>query len=367
VSIDATRFFQAYLLAYVYWLGLGLGCLGILMIQFLTGGRWGLVIRRILEAGAATLPLMALLFVPLLFGVPYLYTWAHPEIVSGDPTLQHKSIYLNVPFFIARAVVYFATWLFLSLRLRRLSHAEDRDPAQTPRLRHTSIIGALILPLTASFAAIDWLMSLEPTWFSTMYPPLVCMSFLLTALAFTVLVTTLLAPRTALGDLVDRSLLNDLGSLLLAFLMLWAYMTYFQYMLIWAGNLKDEVTWYLRRADGNWIPLAWTIAGLGFLGPFWLLLWRGVKRNLRWLRAVAAFLCLMQLLAAYWVIQPAFTPDGPVVDYLLVVLVIGIGAVWLAVFRWRLAAAPIIAVNDPRLAEVEVELQREAGTAHAPA
>jgi hypothetical protein len=348
---DTQGFFQAYLVAYTFWLSLALGCLGLVFIQFLTGGLWGLAIRRFMEAGAATLPLLAVLFVPLLFGLPSLYVWTHPEAVQADPTLQHKSLYLNVPFFVARAVVYFVAWIVLARQLHISSRQQDAtpDPLVLKKLQRLSIVGLLVLGLTASFAAIDWWMSLEPEWFSTMYPPMLCMGDLLLAMAFAVLLVTLFGGTEPLDEMATPKLLNDLGSLLLAFLMLWAYMTYFQYMLVWAGNLKDEITWYVRRAEGGWMPIAWTLAIVGFLGPFWLLLFRGLKRRRRSLGTLAGLILVMQLIVVYWIVEPAFAPNGPLLDWRLPLLLAGIGGVWLAVFGWRLGAAPVLAPNDPRL------------------
>jgi hypothetical protein len=344
-------FFQAYLFSYSFWIGLSLGCLGLAFIQFLTGGAWGLIARRIFEAGATCLPLLVVLFVPVLLGMRVLYPWTDQQAVAADPVLQHKVIYLNEPFFVARAVVYLASWLILSWILRRWSirHDTATDPLLLPRLQRLSIVGLLILPVTASFAAIDWLMSLEPNWFSTMYPVTVCVGDLLLALAFTVLLVALLSRSEPLAALVSPQRLNDFGSLLLAFVMLWAYVTYFQYMLIWAGNLREEITWFVRRAENQWEPVAWSLAGVGFLVPFWLLLFRGLKRNRRWLGSIAGLLIVAQMYAVYWLIEPAFAPLGPSVNLLQLLLWLGIGGLWLALFGWSLSSAPLIPRNDPRV------------------
>ena len=333
-------FFRAYLIGYSFWLALSIGCLGLAFIQFLTGGVWGLVTRRIFEAGATCLPLLALLFLPVLAGMPTLYNWTQPE-----SDLAQKRLYLNVPFFVARAVVYFGSWLVLAQLLRRysLQHA----PVQS--IRRLSIIGLLVLSLTVSFAAIDWWMSLEPTWFSTMYPAIICASDLLLAMAFAVLLLAALATRDPLRDVLTPRMLNDVGSLLLAFVMLWAYVTYFQYVLIWAGNLSDEITWYTARTEGGWQPTAWVIAGAGFLLPFWCLLFRGLKRNRRWLGSVAALIIATQLLHVYWLIQPAFSPTGPDLDFALPLVWIGVGGLWLAMFAWSFGAAPLVAEEMPAL------------------
>ena len=351
---DSEGFFRAYLVGYTFWLGLGLGSLGGAMVQFLTGGYWGLATRRIFEAGASTLPLLAVLFVPLLFGLPQLYEWARPELVAADPILLHKSIYLNVPLFIARAVVYLAVWAGVAILLRRLSMAQDRDGdtlLAARRLQRLSVVAALAVAFTVSFAAIDWLMSLDADWFSTMYPPMVGTGFLLQTMAFTIIVLAALAPRSSLRDVLTPGVYNDLGSLMLAFLMLWAYMSYFQYLLIWAGNLTDEIPWYLRRVEGAWLPVALGLATFGFAIPFWLLLFRPLKRNPRTLSVIAGLIVLMHVVNVFWLVQPPFSPAGPSVDWLTVAALIGVGGLWLAVFLWQLGRRPLLAPNDPRLAQ----------------
>jgi len=358
---DGARFFRAYLFGYAVWVGLGLGSLGVVLVQFLTGGNWGLVTRRIFEAAAATLPLMAILFVPLLFGLNTLYAWAQPDVVAASAILQHKAPYLNVSFFIIRTVAYLAIWIGLVGLLRRWSTAQDRsaDPAALRRLQRFSVVGILVLAVTVTFAAIDWLMSLDADWYSTMYPPMVGAGDMLLALSFGIVVVTLLAPDSPVGQTLTPRIFNDLGSLLLAFLMLWAYMSYFQYLLIWAGNLSDEIPWYLRRVDGSWLPIALVLAGLGFAVPFWFLLFRPIKRNRRALRLIAALIVVTHLVNVYWLVMPPFEPGGPVFDWLPVAALVGLGGLWLAVFSWELGARPLLPPNDPRLPRV-LEAAREA-------
>ena len=350
---DRGGFFNAYLVAYTFWLGLGLGSLGVAVVQFLTGGHWGLVARRIFEAGASTLPLMALLFVPLLFGLPRLYAWARPQDVANDPILQHQALYLNVPLFLVRTVIYLLIWSALALVVRRWSLAQDvREDAELAllRLQRFSIVAALVLAITVTFAAIDWLMSLDTDWYSTMYPPMVATAFLLLALAFAIVVVATLAPRSVIGDLATPGVYNNLGSLLLALLMLWAYMSYFQYLLIWAGNLTDEIPWYLRRVTGGWLAVALLLGAFGFTVPFVCLLFRPLKRNPRTLAAIATLIMVMLVVNAFWLIQPPFAPGGPILDWLALAALVGIGGLWLAVFAWQLGSRPLLAAHDPRLA-----------------
>jgi len=350
--LDPTQGFRSYLLAFAFWIELPIGCLALSLIQFLTGGVWGLAIRRIVEAGARTLPLMALLFVPLLFGLPRLYLWAQPDLVAQDPLLQHKSLYLNGPAYGVRAVCFFLIWSALVYWLNRWSSEQDRnsDPELLGKLQRLAAGGVVLLGITASFAGIDWLMSLEPDWYSTMYGALVAWGTVLTAFPFAILVLILLARRPPLADLLSPRLLNDLGSLLLAFLILWAYMAYFQYLLIWAGNLNEEVPWVLRRTTGGWLPIALFVILGTFALPFFLLLVRDLKRDARSLGAIACLLLLTRPIDTFWLVKPAFVTDGWLLHWLDLAAAAGLGGVWLAVFAWQLARRPLIPPNDPRLA-----------------
>lgn len=354
---DPGQAFRSYLVGYAIWFELPLGCLALSLLQFLTGGLWGLAIRRIVEAGARTMPLMAVLFVPLFFGLPDLYLWAQPAVVAQDPLLQHKSPYLNVPGYIVRAVIYFAVWCALAFVLSRWSAEQDRtgNPQLLGRLQRLSAAGAVLLGVTATFAAIDWLMSLEPHWYSTVYGAIVAWGAVLTSMAFAIVVLILLARRPPLADLLSPLLLNELGSLLLAFLILWAYMSYFQYLLIWAGNLTEEIPWFLRRAYGEWQPVAVFVVLVSFAVPFFLLLFRGLKRNVRTLGAITTLLLLTRPIDMFWLVKPAFVTEGWLLHWLDVAAVVGLGGVWLAAFAWLLARRPLLPLRDPRLAETKVE------------
>ena len=348
---DPTQAFRSYLLAYVFWLDFALGCLGLSLMQLLTGGRWGLAIRRIVEAGARTLPLMALLFIPICFGLPRIYLWAQPAIVAQDPLLQHKSLYLNVPGYIARAVIYFVAWCALAHYLSRWSAEQDRrdDPAPLAKLQRLAAGGAVLLGVTASFAAIDWLMSLEPHWYSTVYGAIVAWGAVLTAMAFAIVLLIVLARRPPLAPLVSPQLLNELGSLLLAFLVLWSYLAYFQYLLVWAGNLQEEIPWFVRRTSGEWLPIAWAVVLGTFAVPFCLLLFRDLKRNPRTLAAISAFLLLTRPLDVFWLVKPAWMTEGWLLHWLDIVAAIGLGGIWVAAFIRLLAQRPLLPLHDPRL------------------
>jgi hypothetical protein len=351
--VDPVSFFAGYLTAYLLWSGVALGCLGTALLQQVTGGLWGLAVRRIAEAGARTLPLIGAMFVPLLLGLRVLYPWARPEDLAASPVLQQKAAYLGVPFFVGRAALYVVCWLVLSWLLNRWSGEEDRmgGPNVTGRLWRLGVGGLIVLGLTAAFAMIDWAMSLEPEWYSTIYPSMVATGSLLGAFAFLILAALYLAPRSDLGLLVTARVRNDLGSMLLAFLMLWAYQAFSQYLLIWSGNIREEVTWYLRRQEGIWGWAAVAISVAGFFVPFFLLIFREVKRSARGLAAVAGLILLMRAIEDAWLIGPGLGLGGPYIAIALAATA-GLGGVWLWWFGRELATRPLVPRHDPRLADV---------------
>ena len=351
VLLNPTQFFRSYLLAYLFWLGIPLGCLAILMLHHLVGGAWGAVIRRVLESGTRTLPLLVLLFVPLLFGLHDLYIWARPEVVTSDVLLQRKSLYLNIPFFLLRSVCYFAVWLAVSYLLDRWSLQQDRTGAAPfeRRMRLLSGPGLVLYVLTATFASVDWVMSLEPHWFSTIYGILVIVGQLLATLAFTVMVITLLADTPPLSEVISSAHFHDLGNLLFAFVMIWAYMAISQFLIIWAGNLPEEITWYIHRTQGGWGWVALALILFDFTLPFLLLLSRRIKQQGRLLAWVAAAILVMHAVDLFWLVVPAFQPAGISIHWLDVVALVGVGGIWIATFAWQLKRRPLLPVHDPGL------------------
>ncbi len=352
-SATPAQFFRSYLFGCVFWAGIALGCLAVLMLRHITGGAWGVPIRRPLESATRTLPLIALLFVPLLFGLKTLFDWARPEDVARDPALQHKSGYLNVPFFVGRGLLYVAAWLLLAYFLNRWSAEQDRSPSRqlTRRLQFLSSAGLVAYGLTITFWSIDWLMSLEPHWYSTMYGVLLIAGQGLSGLAFITAVTILLARHEPLSKILTGEHLHDLGKLMLAFVMFWAYVAFSQYLIIWAGNLPEEIPWYLRRLQGGWGWFGMALIVLHFLLPFLLLLPEDANRNPRILAAVALLVVAMRLVDLFWLIRPAFSSGRLRLHWMDVAAPVGIGGVWLAVFLWQLLERPLLARNDPEFAE----------------
>jgi hypothetical protein len=349
-----TQFFRSYLLAFVFWIGLPLGCSAILMLHHMVGGTWGFPLRRLLESGTKTLWLMGLLILPILFRLPALYSWADPSKVKVNPVLQYKQPYLNVPFFVARTVVYFAAWMALAYFLNKWSSQQDEtgEPGLTRRLQSLSGPGLLIYGLTVTFASVDWVMSLEASWFSTIYGMIFMVTQALAAMALVTLAVILLAKQEPLAGLISPRVLNDYGNLLLTFTMLWAYLSFSQYLIIWAGNLRDEIPWYLSRAQGGW---AWVALGLivfHFAVPFLLLLSRFVKRRAQILGWVAAGLVVMSVVDIFWLTVPAFERAGPefhMTDWLAMV---GVGGLWVWQFAAQLKGRPLLPLHDPRLREI---------------
>ncbi len=352
-------FFHTYLVAYVFWVGIALGCLGWLMIQYLGGATWGVVIRRPLEAGAHTLILMAVLFIPIAAGLNNIYEWSHKDSITDErlrALLEHKSAWLNPAFFTGRAVFYFAIWLILTLVLTRRSHNLDRtgDPKMIQSAQNWSGPGFLIYGLVCTFAAIDWVMSLDPEWFSTIFGLLIIAGQGVSSMAFIISVCVILAKREPMSDVYKPKHFHDLGKLLLALVMLWAYFSFSQLLIIWSGNLPEEIPWYLERFTGIWRYLGAGIILLHFLLPFLLLLSRDLKRNSRRLVAVAGLVMVMRFIDLLWIIVPEFEHghSGRVVSYAgYVFATIGFGGIWLGWFFWRLRSHSLLPHRDPQLHE----------------
>jgi hypothetical protein len=353
-ALDAQQFFRSYLFAYLFWLGIPLGSMVIAMLHRLTGGTWGYPIRHVQETAALTLPLLALLLVPLLFGVQALYPWARPAAAS-DPLVLGKSQYLSVPFFLVRAAIYFAVWIVLAVTLNRWSRAEERagDPAVSYRLRLLSRGGLVLYFLTITFAMIDWAMSLEPDWFSTIYGLLWIAAQALAGLSFTIVVTALLAKRAPLTEAVSAEDWNDFGNLLLMTVMFWAYIAFSQFLIIWSGDLPDENSWYLHRTQGGWAWIDLSVIACQFGLPFLVLLARANKRRVRRLAALAWVVLAINLVYVFWLVAPAFYQSDLSIHWLDIVAPIGIGGIWVAAFIWLLQRRPLLPAHGPRRRHLE--------------
>ncbi len=360
---NPAQFFQSYLVAYMFVLGVTLGCLALGMVHQLSGGAWGVVIRRPIGAASRVLPVLTVLFLPLVFGMSHLYEWTHADVVAGDEALQHKQLYLNVPFFLIRAVFYFAVWNALSFFLNAWSLEQDRtgDPAIARRMQLLSAGGLLGYGLTVTFASFDWLMSLEPHWFSTIYGVLIIGGQGLAALAFLIVASAWLSRRPPLQGIIVPSHFHDLGNLMLAFVMLWAYFAFSQYLIIWSGNLPEEIAWYLHRLQTGWRAVGTLLVVLHFVVPFGLLLSRAIKRQANLLVKVAYLILVLRVVDLYWLVAPEFHRDGVVVSWLDLVLPISLSAFWLGCFVWQLRGRAILPVHDPQFDEALGRLIERAG------
>jgi hypothetical protein len=362
--VDLKQFFQAYLIGFTFWAGIAIGSLALLMLQHLTGGGWGLVIRRVLEASTRTLPLVVVLFIPIIIGAYSLYEWTDREKLAENPIIQFKTPYLNLPFFTVRAVVYFGIWLLLAFFLNKWSLEQDRtgDARFTKNMRVLSGPGMVLLIFSVSFAAIDWFMSLEPEWSSTIYGFIFVASWSLSALAFVIAVMATLSKGEPLNRIVAPLHFHDLGKLLLALVMLWAYFAFSQFLIIWSGNLPEEIHWYLVRTHGAWGAIIVAIGILHFGAPFLFLLSRSLKRNPQKLVIVAILVLVMRVIDLWWMLIPAFTREHFSVRLLLMVIVspIAIGGFWLWFFSWQLSKRALIPVNDPQFESV-MEQQHASG------
>lgn len=345
-------FFHGYLLGYLFWIGLTLGSMAFLMLQYLTGGAWGLVIRRTLEAATRTLPLLALLFVPLAFGLTHLYDWARPDIVQHSRVLLHRSPYMNVPFFLIRAAVYFAIWIAFSYFLNRWSLEQDRQPGNQPRrLAALSAPGLIVYTFTITFASVDWAESLQTDWYSTMWGFLFVAGEGLTALSFVIIAMAILSRRGPMSRVLKPDHFHDLGKLLLMMVMIWAYFSFSQLLIVWSGNLTDEIPWYLPRFKTSWGWVGVALIVAQFLIPFLLLLNRPLKRNAWLLSAVVALILIMRYMDLVWIVLPGYYKNGFRLHWLDIVTPIALGGIWLAAFLYQLPKRPLLPVNAPELEE----------------
>ncbi len=345
---ERAQFFQSYLMAYMLCLGLTLGCLALGMVHQLSGGAWGVLLRRPIGAAARVLPVLTLLFLPIAAGMTHLYIWTHADVVARDEVLQHKHLYLNTPFFLVRAAVYFAVWNALSYFLSAWSLEQDRtgDRLLSRRMQRLSAAGLVAYGLTITFASFDWLMSIEPDWYSTIYGVLTIGGQGLAAMAFLILVIAWLSRRPPLDEVITAEHFHDAGNLTLAFVMLWAYFAFSQYLIIWAGDLPPEIAWYRHRLQNGWRAIGVALVLFHFAVPFLVLLSRRIKRQATTLAAVAAGLLAVRLLDLFWLIAPDFH-GGVHVSWLDLLLPASLLLLWLGAFIRQLRGRAILPVHDP--------------------
>ena len=348
-------FFQSYLIGYMFWMYITLGSLGLLMVQYLSGGAWGIVTRRVFEAAVKTLPVMAILFLPIAFDATHLYEWARPEALL-DKAIQTKAAYLNLNFFYARAVGYFVIWSALAFTITGWSAKQDIEPLQPAgeserKFRLLSGPGLVLFVLTITFMSVDWMMSLDPHWTSTIYGVLFIGSAGLSTLAFTIVILAKLKAVKPMSEVMTVDRFHDLGKLMYAFVLLWAYFSVSQLIIVWSANLPEEIPFYLRRFSGTWGWVSVAVLIGHFVIPFMFLLSRSIKRNPKLASSVAIFILIMRSVELSWMIAPMVRHDahagGPnVFDF---AAVLAVGLVWLFFFFRNLASRSVVPAHDPYL------------------
>jgi hypothetical protein len=349
-------FFRGYLIGFMLVLGFTLGSMALLMLGHMTGGNWWMIGRRVLEASVGNVPLMTLLFVPIWLGRHSLYIWLDPAYVAAHAAVSAKSGYLNENFWTLRAVIYFALWNVWALALRSGSLKQDGDDAPKiwQRLKVWSAPGLLMFGITITLASTDWVMSLDPSWYSTIFGMFFMISEMLSVMALLIVILCSLKSFAPYDKVLGPDKLHDYGKLMLAFTMVWAYFSFSQYLIIWAGNLPEEITWYLDRITGGWQIVALALVFLQFALPFLLLLSRELKRDARKLVPVALLVLLMRYVDLYWLVAPNPFPGAGDAHHLMyhwtfLTAPLALVGVWLGVFFWQLGRRPLLVVTEPML------------------
>jgi hypothetical protein len=348
-----SRFFPAYLTAFAYFLSLALGALFFVLLQHLTGAGWSVVVRRLAEGVAGSLPVLAVLVVPVLLGIHELYDWSHSSTVAADQLLKWKQPYLNTGFFIARCVFYFVVWSLLSAYFIRQSLKQDRtgEWRVTLRMSRRSAPAMVVFALTVTFAAFDLLMSRDPHWYSTIYGVYYFSGAVVGFFALLPFLAVLLQRAGRMQHAITREHYQDMGKLVFAFIVFWAYIAFSQYMLIWYANIPEEASWFFKRQVGPWAGVSLFLVFGHFVVPFFLLLTRRAKRRRIFLAAAALWVLLVHYVDLYWLIMPDAGGSGLGLSVLHAACFAGIGGMFVAAVAFRLRNAPLIPIKDPRLNE----------------
>jgi len=341
---------SSYLTGFLLTAGLPLGSLALLMVHHMVGGQWGMVMRRLLEASTRTLPLIVVLILPILLSMPVLYKWARPEVMDHDPILQAKALYLNVPFFIGRVVFYFAIWGLWAYLLNKYTREQDAGgPDARRKLTNISGPGILVFALTVTFAVTDWAMSLDPHWFSTIFGVVFMVGQALSTLSLIVIALSILMQYAPLKGLVRPNHFHDIGNLMLAFTMLWAYTNFSQFLIIWSGNLPEEIPWFIRRTTGGWGVIAGLLVFFHWALPFVLLLMRFNKRKANMLAKIAILVLIVRLLDLTWIVRPNFNNGIFQIHWMDLAAPIALLGLWLAFFIRQLKSRPLEPTEIARL------------------
>jgi len=348
------KFYQSYLFSYMLVLGLTLGSLGLLMLQHLTGGHWGIVIRRPLEAASRNIWLVLLMFVPIVLGMKSLYrAWLDPEKLKAEPLSAYQQGYLTHAGFLGRAVLYFAIWGALVWLFNSWSREQDQNPEDRALRRRLKLLagpGIILYILALTFAAIDWVMSISPHWASTIYGFVFVGGQAITAMSFMIIVVAALSGSEAYAGIIQRRHLHDLGKLLFAFNMLWAYFDFSQLLIIWSGNQPEEISFYRTRLYGGWGVVAVVVLIFSFALPFLVLLSRDIKRSASLISKVAIWMIVFRLVDLFWMTRPEFTSSA-LPTWMDIVVPIALIGLWVGFFAFNLKQQPLLPLGDPKLAE----------------
>ena len=352
-AANPKQFFFSWLVSFLFFLSLALGGLFFVLIQYATQGGWGIVLRRIGETVFTTIPVMAALFVPLIFGLQDLYEWSVPGAADHDALLRWKAPYLNVPFFLIRAVIYFGCWSFVALSYYRGSRGQDAtgDPAVSARLRRFAGPAIISLALTQTFASVDWIMSLTPHWYSTMFGVYFFAGSFVGFIALLSVIAVAMRGAGLLDHVISAEHLHDIGKLLFGFTAFWAYIAFSQFFLMWYANLPEETVWYKARLEGSWLPVSLLIMAGHFVAPFFYLMGRAVKRRGATLAAGGAWILGMHFIDLYWQVMPTLHPEGIRPSLLDFAALLAVGGCFVAAASWLMRRQALVPLRDPRLPE----------------
>ncbi len=352
-AADPRQFFYSWLVSFLFFLSLALGALFFVLIQYATQGGWGIVLRRIGETIFATLPVLAALFLPLLLGLRDLYSWAVPGAAEHDALLRWKAPFLNVPFFLIRAAIYFGSWSFIALLYYRASRGQDvtGDPTVSARLRRFAGPALIVLALTQTFASFDWIMSLTPHWYSTIFGVYFFAGSFVGFIALLSVTAVVMRRAGLLDTVISAEHLHDVGKLLFGFTAFWAYIAFSQFLLMWYANLPEETIWYKARIEGSWMHVSLFLMAGHFVAPFFYLMGRTVKRNGATLAVGGAWLLAMHFLDLYWQVMPTLHPEGFRPSVLDAAAFVAIGGSVVAAASWLMRRQALVPLRDPRLAE----------------
>lgn len=366
-ATNPVEFYRAWLAPFIFWFYIAAGALAVLMLQYVTGGEWGVLIRRPLAAAARTIPLFLLFGIPLVLGLGHIYIWANHDAVAHDHILQMKQRWLNGGAWTIRAIVYIVLMTLWAWRIRFLSldFAKTRSPYTELSRRKWSAAGLLVIVLILTLASVDWVMSLEPRWYSSMFGISFTVGAALSAFAFVTLFLCLLSGTAAMNDILKPQHFRDLGNLMLAFTMLWAYTNFSQFLLVWYGNIKEETPYYLKRMHGAWGWMVGALIIFHFFLPFFMLLMRNIKDRPKTIAVVTVIILLMRFVDTYWLVVPAHFGEHFHFSWITIFAFLGIGGVWLWTFIWQLKGQTIIPIHETWVEEAirEGALQRGARNA----